>query len=75
VGFPYGRSLKHAERTEAQLVRWAKVRDGHADNEDMISLTLNTPDENGKPVSEFAIGGHVFTLLAATYETCQSVLT
>jgi cytochrome P450 len=72
---PYSRYLQHAERTEAQLVRWAKGREGRTDSEDMISLVLNTLNEIGQPISDGAIGGHVFTLLAATYETCQSVLT
>jgi cytochrome P450 len=74
-GLPYNRYLEHARRTEAHLVRWAKGREGQTDGEDMISLVLNTPNEFGQPISEMAIGGHVFTLLAATYETCQSVLT
>jgi cytochrome P450 len=71
---PYNRFLTNAQRTEEHLVKWAKRRQ-QASPDDLISLILKAPDENGERVADQTIAGHIFTLFGASYETCQSALT
>jgi cytochrome P450 len=44
------------------------------DRRDLLALVVNRPDENGDPISDARIAGHVPTLFGATYETCQNAL-
>jgi cytochrome P450 len=73
-GLPYHTMMRSAERLEAYLGPWALKRRGETQRDDLLSLIVNNPDENGQPATASAITGHIMTLFGATYETCQTVL-
>jgi cytochrome P450 len=74
TGSPYQRMLRHAERVEAFLSRWAKKHQGTKGQNDLLSLIVNAPDEHGRPLPDALIASHAFTLFGASYETCQTAL-
>ncbi|MGH6754683.1 MAG: cytochrome P450, partial [Bradyrhizobium sp.] len=74
-GLPYRGMLRQAEQTERCILDWAETRRGHAQPTDLLSMVVNTPDERGRIPDQLTLGGHVLTLFAASYETCQTVLT
>jgi len=71
---PYGKMLRAAERFERSVLDWAVTKRARFDERDLLSIIVNNPDETGKPPSDATIAGHVPTLFAAAYETCQNVL-
>lgn len=73
-GLPYHTMLKSAESVEAYLGPWALKRKGDSRRDDLLSIIVNSPDENNKPASEAGITGQILTLFGAAYETCQTVL-
>ena len=73
-GTPYQRMLHVGERLERSILEWADGKRGHADKRDLLSIIINSPDEDGCPASNDKIVGHAPTLLAAAYETCQNAL-
>jgi cytochrome P450 len=73
-GLPYRRMLHHAERVETCVTSWAARRRGQVRADDLLSLIINSPDEDGNLPTDQQIGRHVLTLFAASYETCQTAL-
>lgn len=73
-GTPYRAMLRQAEQTERCILDWAETRRGRMDAHDLLSIVVNAPDEHGKPPGALTLAGHVLTLFAASYETCQTVL-
>jgi cytochrome P450 len=73
-GLPYNTMMRSAERLEAYLGPWVLKRRGDTRRDDLLSLIVNSPDENGLPATDAAIAGQVLTLFGAAYETCETVL-
>ena len=73
-GTPYHRMLRVGERLERSILEWADCKRGRSDSRDLLSIIVNSLDENGCPASNDKIVGHAPTLLAAAYETCQNAL-
>jgi cytochrome P450 len=73
-GTPYHRMLRDAEMLEESILKWAACKRGRHDNRDLMSLLVNSPNENGQPVTTAQIVGHVPTLLGAAFETCHNAL-
>jgi cytochrome P450 len=74
-GTRYHRMLQHSAALESCILDWVnEKRSRHVDEHDLISLVVNSLDENGKLPTDKALAGHVPTLFGATFETCQSVL-
>jgi cytochrome P450 len=71
---PHGRMLRIAEALEPKIVEWAACKRGRPDPADLLSILANNPDETGKPASDAVLVGHLPSLFAAAYETCQNVL-
>lgn len=69
---PYGRMVRGSDALERRLLDWADDVRGRSDRDDLFSVIVNSPDENGDPLTPNAIVGHMPTLIAATYETCQN---
>jgi len=66
--------LRHAEKVETCVTSWAARRRGQVRADDLLSLIINSPDENGNLPTDEQIGRHVLTLFAASFETCQTAL-
>jgi cytochrome P450 len=73
-GLPFRRMILNAENVEAFLMSWAARRRGRFRSDDLLSLIVNLPDENGDVPTDQQIANHVLTLFAASYETCQTAL-
>jgi cytochrome P450 len=73
-GLPYRRMLRHAEKVETCVTSWAARRRGQVRADDLLSLIVNSPDENGNLPTDQQVGRHVLTLFAASFETCQTAL-
>jgi len=73
-GTPYHRMLRVGEQLERSILEWADCKRGRSDGRDLLSIIVNSPDEDGCPASNDKIVGHAPTLLAAAYETCQNAL-
>jgi cytochrome P450 len=71
-GTPYNRMMRGAEELEARIIAWANRKRGSLDESDLLSIIVNSPDENGCPASNQSIVGHTPTLFGAAYETCQN---
>jgi cytochrome P450 len=74
AGTPYRRMLGVGEQLERSILEWADCKRGQPDGRDLLSIIVNSPDEDGCPASNDKIVGHAPTLLAAAYETCQNAL-
>jgi cytochrome P450 len=70
----YGRLLRHAEVTERRILDWADCKRGPIDNRDLLSIVVNSPDEDGNSPTDDIVAGHIPTLFGAAYETCQNVM-
>jgi cytochrome P450 len=73
-GTPYREMLRHSERTEQCILAWAKDKRGKLDPKDLLSIIVNSPDENGNMPDQTALAGHIPTLFGGSFETCQTVL-
>lgn len=73
-GLPYHTMMRSAEKLEAYLGPWALKRRGDTRRDDLLSLIVNNPDENGEPATDSAVAGQVLTLFGAAYETCETAL-
>jgi cytochrome P450 len=73
-GTPYHRMLRHSEMTERRILEWAETKRGTFDPADLLSVIINSPDENGNPPNRESIAGHIPTLFGGSFETCQTVL-
>jgi cytochrome P450 len=71
-GTPYRRKLQDGATLERGILDWAACKRKSPESDDL--LVINSPDENGKPATDAKIVGHVPTLLAAAFETCQNAL-
>jgi cytochrome P450 len=74
LGTPYRRMLQDGATLERGILDWAACKRKNPENDDLFSLVINSADENGRPASDSKIVGHVPTLLAAAFETCQNAL-
>jgi cytochrome P450 len=73
-GLPFHGMMRSAERLEAYLGPWALKRRGDTRRDDLLSIIVNSPDEEGKPATDSAIAGQILTLFGAAYETCETAL-
>lgn len=84
-GAPFRRFLDHAATCEREIEDWAETRRHRPlDDKDLLSLLVHqpfrgerTPDapfQRGCPHAA-GLGGHMFTLFGASYETSRSTLT
>lgn len=73
-GMPYHRMLQHCEEMERRIVDWAECKRGNLDPNDLFSIVVNNPDENGAPPQDMKLVQHAPTLLGAAYETCHNAL-
>jgi cytochrome P450 len=73
-GTPYHRMLRHSEMTEQRILEWAETKRGKFDPADLLSVIVNSPDENGNLPNRESIAGHIPTLFGGSFETCQTVL-
>ena len=74
-GTTYNRMLRGGEQLERRILEWADCKRGHLDARDLLSIVVNSPDENGNPAGHERIVGQTPTLFGAAYETCQNALT
>jgi cytochrome P450 len=73
-GLPYHKMLREGEALERHILDWARCKRGRLDRRDLLSIIVNSPDENGDPPSDAKIVGHTPTLVGAARETCQNAL-
>jgi cytochrome P450 len=71
---PYGKMVRGADLLERRIFDWAVCMHGHPDPHNLLSIIVNSADENGNRASAEMVVGHMPTLIAATYETCQNAL-
>jgi cytochrome P450 len=74
-GLPYWRLLRGARGLERLAIDFIAAKRGHLDTRDLASIIANAPDEQGAAPCDADVAGHIPILFAATYETCQTVLT
>lgn len=68
-GTPYDRFLRQSDRVEAALLAWTAGRRGQDMHRDLLSRFVNGPDENGRPLTEDRLAGHVTNLYAASFSS------
>src|SRR5262249_38452543 len=73
-GMSYHQMVRDDVRIEHDILEWAHCKRGSPTEGDLLALLLSSPDENGNPLSDQAIVGHVPTLFGASFETCQNAL-
>jgi cytochrome P450 len=73
-GTAYHRMQRNDEILERRIIEWANCKRGSVDERDILSLIVASPDENGDPLHDQMIAGHIATLFGAAYETCQNAL-
>jgi len=71
---PYGKMVRQSEEIERRITEWAGCKRGNPDDRDIMATLANNADENGKPISDAGIVGHVPSLFVAAYDTCQTAL-
>lgn len=71
---PYGKLLRQGDALERRILSWADQKRGHLDQGDLLSIVVNSPEEDGKPLINSTIVGHMPQLFGAAFETCQNVL-
>ena len=73
-GTPYHRMMRDAVDMEGRIIEWANCKRGETDNRDLLSIVVNSPNENGAPSSNEEIINQTPTLFGAAFETCQNSL-
>jgi cytochrome P450 len=73
-GTPFARMMRGSERLETAILAWADALRGPTALGDLMSIIVNSPDEDGNPPADDLIVGHAPTLLGAAYETCQNAM-
>lgn len=73
-GTPFHRMLRSAEDLEGRIIEWVGCKRGQIDNRDLLSIVVNSPDENGGAASNETVAKYTPTLFGAAYETCQNAL-
>lgn len=74
-GTGYHRLLRHAEKVQAAMLRWADGRRGDGPAADLRSALAGAQGMDGCPLREGEVAGNLAVLCWAAYETCASVLT
>jgi cytochrome P450 len=74
-GTPYHRFVRQSEKVEAALLAWTARRRGQDMNSDLLSRFVNGPDENGLPLTEDRLAGHVTNLYAASFSSSVTSIT
>ena len=73
-GTPYHRMVRDAVDLESRIIAWANCKRGQMDKRDLLSIVVNSPDENGGPATNEDIINHTPTLFGAAFETCQNAV-
>jgi cytochrome P450 len=73
-GRAYFKWLCTAPKLERAINAWAVEKRGDPNPNDIFSVLINSPDENGQPPSKEIIGGILTFTFGAAYETCQNAL-
>jgi cytochrome P450 len=71
---PYGQMLKESNVLERCILEWADTKHGHFEGGDLLSIIVNNPEEDGKPILDTTIVGLMPQLFGAAFETCQLAL-
>lgn len=71
---PYGRMRRESEALEAGVLDWSASRRGATDVNDLFSLIVNSPREDGAPPDPALIAGLAPTAMLTVYHTCQTAL-
>jgi cytochrome P450 len=71
---PYGQFLRASETLEHCILDWAEKKRGHLDGDDLLSIVVNNPEEDGEPIRAATIVGLMPQLFGAVFETCQIAL-
>jgi cytochrome P450 len=71
---PYGQMLRTGETLERCLLEWSGEKRGHLESNDLLSIVVNNPEEDGAPARDATIVGMMPQLFGALFETCQNVL-
>ena len=56
------------------MLAWAGQRRGMDAKRDLLSMFVNGPDENGKPLSDDRLVGHIMTLYASSFSSSVATL-
>ncbi|MEX2648500.1 MAG: cytochrome P450, partial [Alphaproteobacteria bacterium] len=72
--FSHARYKRAAEEIEIKILQWADQRRGMNAKRDILSMFVNGPDENGEPLSEDRLAGHILTIYAASFTSSVSSL-
>lgn len=73
-GTPYHQMTRGAEDLERRIIEWADHKRGEMDSRDLLSILVNSPDENGCPVSNENVINQTPTIFGGAFETCQNAL-
>lgn len=73
-GLPHARFRKSAAALEDRILHWAAARKGQNAKRDLLSMFVNGPDENGNPLAENRLAGHILTLYGASFTTSATSL-
>lgn len=73
-GLPHAKFRKSAARLEENILHWAAARKGQNAKRDLLSMFVNGPDENGNPLAENRLAGHILTLYGASFTTSATSL-
>jgi cytochrome P450 len=68
-GMPHARYRDKAEDIEDKILKWAESRRGMDAKRDLLSMFVNGPDENGKPLTDDRLTGQILTLYAASFSS------
>jgi cytochrome P450 len=71
-GTPYARLLKHAEETEANLIRWMKTPDITSNS--LVRRIADMDDFDGQTIDDFGRAAQLWTLFGASFETTATAL-
>ncbi len=73
-GTPYHHMTRDAEELKRRIIAWADDKRGDVDRRDLLSILVNSPDENGCPASSENIINQTPTIFGGAFETCQNAL-
>jgi cytochrome P450 len=73
-GLPHWRYRRFAEVLEDQILKWASLRRGNNAKRDLMSMFVSGPDEDGLPMSDDRLAGHLVMLYEASFTTSASSL-
>ena len=73
-GLPHARFRRAANALEAEILEWAAQRRGMDAKRDLLSMFVNGPDENGQPLPDDRLTGHIMTLYASSFSSSVASL-